>query len=138
MPASVHVAVPMAISGARFFEDLLSEATRGLGLTWKEHELDAMGGMPLVRALQEANAALGRGIPVPFLVGTAQSKPQRFVLMLQVSTASATRAFQLYEPFAQELVWANEKTLLTGGELPFENKALRKFLRVALPGIRGL
>ncbi len=136
--ASVHVAVPMAISGARFFEDLLGDATRGLGFSWKEQEIDAMGGLTLDEALRQAQAALGRGIPVPFLLGNAQAKPLRFVLMLQGSTSGATRAYQLYEPSSQELVWANEKTILSKGELPFDNKALRRFLRVALPGPRGL
>lgn len=136
--ASVHVAVPMAISGARFFEDLLAEATRGLGVTWKEQEIDALGGLTMDEVLRQAQTALSRGIPLPFVVGNAQAKPLKFVLMLQSSASGATRAYQLYEPFSQELVWANEKTLLSKGELPFDNKALRRFLRVALPSLRGL
>jgi hypothetical protein len=135
---SGHVAVPMAISGSRLFEDLLTEATKALGVTWREVELDTVGGLPIAEALQQAGAALARGLPVPCVIGNAHAKPLRFLLMLQASAAGANRAFQLYEPFSQELVWANEKDLLSRGELPFDNKALRRLLRMALPASRGL
>lgn len=137
-PPSGQVAVPLAISGARFFEDLLTEATKALGVTWREVELDTVGGVPIAEALQQAATALARGLPVPCVIGNAQAKPLRYLLILQASSSGANRAFQLYEPFSQELVWANEKDLLARGELPFDNKSLRRLLRVALPTSRGL
>ncbi|MBM4779072.1 MAG: hypothetical protein GQE15_15305 [Archangiaceae bacterium] len=145
-PAAL-AATPVAPSGAmpampaaagRLFEDLLGEATRALGVSWREVELDVPGGVPIDQALQQAAGALQRGIPIPCVIGNAQGRPLRYLLVLQTSTSGTNRAFQLYEPFSQELVWANEKDLLSRGELPFDNKSLRRLLRMALPNARGL
>lgn len=128
---------PTGLGGGHFFDDLLTEATRGLGVTWREHEVDAPGGISMEQALQQAVATLQRGVPVPCVIGNAQGKPLRFLLVLQTQLAGQSRAFQLYEPTSQELIWANEKDLLSKGELPFDNKALRRLVRVALPVSRG-
>lgn len=128
----------MPAPAGRLFEDLLAEATRGLGVSWREVELDVPGGVPIDQALQQAAGALQRGVPIPCVIGNAQGRPLRYLLLLQTSTSGTNRAFQLYEPFAQELVWANEKDLLSRGELPFDNKSLRRLLRMALPNARGL
>jgi hypothetical protein len=127
-----------AMAGGRLLDDLLTEATRGLGVSWREVELDVPGGLTIEQALQQAGAALQRGVPVPCVIGNAQGRPLRFLLVLQLSVSGANRPFQLYEPFSQELVWANERDLVTKGELPFDNKSLRRLLRVALPTARGL
>lgn len=116
----------------RLFEELLTEATRPLGVSWREHELDTPD-LSIEQGLQQAASSIGRGVPVPAVLGNAQGKPLAFVVMLQTSSAGATRAFQLFEHGTRELVWANERDLIARGELPFENKALRRLLRIALP-----
>ncbi len=123
-------------TGSRIFDDLLTEATRGLSISWREYEVDVPGGLTMEALLPQAATALSRGVPVPCVVGSLQTRALRFVVMLQLSTSGANRAFQLYEPFSQELIWANEKDLLARGELNFSNKALRKVTRVALPQTR--
>jgi hypothetical protein len=135
---SGQVPIPASLAAGRLFEDLLTDATRAMGVTWREVELDVPGSLPIAQALAQAATALARSIPVPCVIGNAQGRPLRFLLILQMSTSGPNRAFQLYEPFSQELIWANEKDLLAKGELPFDNKALRRLLRMALPGSRGL
>jgi hypothetical protein len=136
-PPSGVLRTPLA-AGGRLLEDLLAEATRALGVSWREVELDVPGGPSMEAGLQEVAQALQRGIPVAGVIGNAQGKPLRPLLVLQVSTAGANRAFQLYEPFSQALVWANERDLVLKGELPFDDKSLRRLLRVVLPKGRGL
>jgi hypothetical protein len=138
-PAPSGAVRPLLSSGsARLLEDLLSEATRALGVSWREVELDVAGGTTMEAGLQQVAQALLRGLPVAGIIGNAQGKPLRPLLVLQVSTSGATRAFQLYEPMSQSLIWANEKDLLSKGELPFDDKSLRRLLRVVLPSGRGL
>lgn len=135
---SGQLPAPAPLASGRLFEDLLTDATRAMGVTWREVELEVAGGLTIAQGLNHAAAALARSIPVPCVIGNAQGRPLRFVLMLQSSTSGTSRAFQLYEPFSQELIWANEKDLLARGELPFDNKALRTLLRMALPTGRSL
>jgi hypothetical protein len=54
-------------------------------------------------------------------------------MLLQTSSSGKSRAWQLYDPFSQELVWANEGDLLARTELPFANKTNRRITRIALP-----
>lgn len=117
----------------RLLEDVLAEATRGLSVAWREHDLDVEGGLSLAEALASAAGAVGRGIPVPCAVGPKAGQHRRFVLLLQVSTSGKTRAWQLYEPWTRELVWANEGDLLSMKELPFADKRNRRLTRVVLP-----
>ncbi|MCA3014086.1 MAG: hypothetical protein INH41_17025 [Myxococcaceae bacterium] len=137
VPPSGAFRVPAAVAG-RLLEDVLGEATRALGVAWRELELDVPGGVSMEAGLQQVAQALQRGLPAAGVIGTAQGRALRPLVVLQVSTSGATRAFQLYEPFSQALVWANEKDLLAKGELPFDDKSLRRLLRVVVPAGRGL
>lgn len=116
----------------KLMEDLLAEATRALGVAWREVEIDG-GGMPLADALTTAASALSRGLPVPCAIGPNPGDHRRLVVLLQLSTSGKNRAYQLYDPLTQELVWANEGDLLMGRELPFNNKVNRRVTRMALP-----
>lgn len=130
-PSQVHQS-PAPTQG-KLLEDLLAEATRGLQVAWREHDVDTPGGMALAEALASAAGALTRGIPVPCVIGPNAGQHRRFVLLLQASTSGKTRAWQLYDPLSQELVWANEGDLLQKAELPFANKVNRRLTRIVLP-----
>lgn len=119
--------------GSAMVADLLNEATRALGVSWREVIVDDVGGNPLEDVLEPIAQALHRGITVPVAVGPSPGHHRRFCLMLQVSVSGKSRAFQLYDPFGHELVWANEGTLLSRTELPFDDKANRRITRVVLP-----
>lgn len=122
-----------AASGPRLLEGLLAEATRGLGVSWREHDVDQAGGLSLEEALASAAGALTRGLPVPCAIGPKAGEHRRFVLLLQLNTSGRNRAWQLYDPFSRELVWANEGDLLAKAELPFANKMNRRLTRIVLP-----
>ncbi|MEW5739955.1 MAG: hypothetical protein AB1938_13570 [Myxococcota bacterium] len=130
-PSQSHVSP--APSSGRLLEDLLAEATRGLSVAWREHDVDTQGGMSLADAIASAAGALARGLPVPCAIGPAPGQHRRFVLMLQTNTSGKTRAWQLYDPLTQELVWTNEGDLLAKAELPFANKVNRRLTRIVLP-----
>lgn len=120
-------------SSLAFTEALLAEATRGLAVAWREHDVDAPGGLVVAAALEAATTALTQGMPVPCIIGPAPGQHRRFIVLLQVSTAGRTRAFQLYDPTSRELCWANERDLVLGQELPFDDKVNRRLTRVVLP-----
>lgn len=130
-PSQVH-ASPAPASG-KLLEDLLAEATRGLSVAWREYDVDTPGGLALTEALASAAGALTRGIPVPCAIGPGPGQHRRFVLLLQMSAAGKTRAWQMYDPMTQELVWVNEGDLLAKAELPFANKVNRRLTRIVLP-----
>ena len=119
--------------GSAIVSDLLNDATRALGIGWREVTVDEPGGTKLEELLEPIVSALTRGVVIPVAVGPSPGHHRRFCVMLQVSTAGKTRAFQLYDPFAHELVWANEGTLTSRAELPFDDKANRRITRVVLP-----
>lgn len=124
---------PASSGGQRFLENLLAEATRGLAISWKEQDLDVPGGLTLADALASAAGALSRGIPVPCAVGPAPGDHRRFIVLMQLNTSGKARAWQLYDPFSSELLWANEGDLLAKAELPFANKVNRRLTRIVLP-----
>lgn len=113
--------------------DLLNPLTRGLGLSWDEFELDSPSGLSIQQALERTAVALDAHVPVAMVIGNAQGVPQRFVVVMQRAMTQNVRAFELYDPATQELVWANEKDLLAKAELPFANKSLRRLIRAILP-----
>ncbi|MBX5481805.1 MAG: hypothetical protein IRZ16_08175 [Myxococcaceae bacterium] len=112
--------------------EALNEALRGLGLSFRDHEVDTRE-LPLEHALELAAQALQNGIPVPVTLGREKGDRGRQVLMLQVTPPGRTRAFQLHDPFAHETVWAHEKDLLSRAELPFDHKQWRRITAIALP-----
>lgn len=124
---------PASAGGTRFLESLLAEATRALQISWKEQDVDAPGGLSLQDALASAAGALSRGIPVPCAIGPHAGDHRRFVVLMQLNTSGKNRAWQLYDPFTAELVWANEGDLLARAELPFANKVNRRLTRIVLP-----
>ena len=117
----------------RFLESLLGEATRALQLSWREQDLDVPGGITLADAIASAAGALSRGIPVPCAIGPREGDHRRFIVLLQLIVSGRNRAWQLYDPFTAELVWAHEGDLLGKSELPFANKANRRLTRIVLP-----
>lgn len=124
---------PPSSGGTRFLENLLAEATRSLAISWKEHDVDVPGGLTLADALATAAGALARGIPVPCAVGPNPGEHRRFIVLMQLNTSGKSRAWQLYDPFSSELLWANEGDLLAKAELPFANKMNRRLTRIVLP-----
>ncbi len=124
---------PASSNGTRFLEGLLAEATRGLSISWREQDVDVPGGLTMADALASAAGALSRGIPVPCAVGPAPGDHRRFVVIMQLNTSGKNRAWQLYDPFSAELLWANEGDLLAKAELPFANKLNRRLTRIVLP-----
>lgn len=132
--AAVPAAAP--VTGARLVEDLLNEAVRGLGITFKEQDVDE-GTLPLEAALVTAATAVGRGIPVPVALGPALGQHRRLALLLQTSMSTGNRAWQLYDPHSGELYWVSEADLLSRSELPFAIKTNRRITRVALPTVRA-
>lgn len=139
-PSGPHLAVhgnaPSGAFNTRFFEDLLNEASRGLGVTFKEQDVDGDAALKLEAALATASTALLRGVPVPIILGPAPGQHRRFAMLLQLQIQGKTRAWQLYDPFSDELVWANEGDLLARTELPFADKYNRRITRIALPSTR--
>lgn len=124
---------PTSAGGTRFLESLLAEATRGLSISWKELDVDVPGGLTMADALASAAGALIRGIPVPCAVGPSPGVHRRFIVLMQLNTSGKSRAWQLYDPFSAELLWANEGDLLAKAELPFANKMNRRLTRIVLP-----
>ena len=124
---------PTTAGGQRLLENLLAESTRALHIAWKEQDVDVAGGITLPDALASAAGALLRGIPVPCAIGPHPGEHRRFVVLLQLNTSGKNRAWQLYDPFTAELVWANEGDLLAKAELPFANKVNRRLTRIVLP-----
>jgi len=124
---------PSSSNGTRFLESLLAEDTRGLSLSWREQDIDVPGGLSMADALASAAGALSRGIPVPCVVGPAPGEHRRFIVLMQLSISGKSRAWQLYDPFSSELLWANEGSLLAKLELPFANKQNRRLTRIVLP-----
>ena len=124
---------PPSSGGTRFLENLLAEATRALAISWKEHDVDVTGGLSMADALASAAGALARGIPVPCAVGPNPGDHRRFIVLMQLNTSGKSRAWQLYDPFSSELLWANEGDLLAKAELPFANKLNRRLTRIVLP-----
>lgn len=110
----------------------LNEAVRSLGLSYREQKVDR-GELTLERALELAASALGKGIPIPVMLGRKVGELGRQVLMLQVSPSGKVRAFQLHDPLSQETVWAHERDLLRRTELPFDAKTFRRITAVSLP-----
>lgn len=117
----------------RLLESLLGEATRELSIFWKEHDVDVPSGLTMADALAAAGVALSRGLPVPCAIGPAAGINSRHIVLLQRHVVGKVRAWQLYDPFSSELVWANEGDLMSGAELPFANKRDRCITRVVLP-----
>lgn len=124
---------PASSNGTRFLESLLAEATRGLSISWREQDVDVPGGLTMADALASAAGALSRGIPVPCAVGPNLGEHRRFIVLMQLNTSGKNRAWQLYDPFSAELLWANEGDLLAKAELPFANKLNRRLTRIVLP-----
>jgi hypothetical protein len=125
---------PVAI---KLMEDALNEAVRPLGPSYRECDVDGEAGIPLEQALDQAAAALQRGVVVPVTLGPSPGQHRRFAVLMQLSVVGKNRAWQLYELVSQELVWANEGDLLMRTELPFSNKSNRRITRFALPNVRA-
>lgn len=115
----------------------MNEATGSFAVQWREHELDTPEGLRLEDALRSAAQALATGLPIPCTIGPKTGQSRRVVLLLQLSTAGRTRAWQLYDPLSAELVWANEGDLLARTELPFAAKTNRRLTRILLPRTTG-
>ncbi|MBX7116204.1 MAG: hypothetical protein K1X64_17885 [Myxococcaceae bacterium] len=120
-------------SPGALLDDLLNEAVRPRGLTFREHVLDAEGSLTLEAALPKMVEALKKGIPLPIAMGTQKRQVRRLGMVLQVSATSSRNVFQLYDPFAPEVVWVHEQDLLGRADLPFKHQLVRRLTHVALP-----
>lgn len=118
-------------------EDVLTDACRPFGLSFREYDVDLEGSTTLEQALEQAAIALQRGVMVPVCLGPLPGQHRRFAVLMQLSVVGANRAWQLYEMTTQELMWMNEGDLLARKELPFANKANRRITRLALPNIKA-
>ncbi|MDQ3265501.1 MAG: hypothetical protein M3Y59_17885 [Myxococcota bacterium] len=127
---------PTAAKG-KFSEDLFNAAGRPLEVKFTELAVDE-GGLTLERAVPVMAEALGRGIPVPVILGNKVGDYRRYALVLQLQTSGKNRAYQLYDPVSQEVVWANEGDLLHRSELNFSDKIFRRITAVALPRLAPL
>lgn len=119
--------------GLSLLDDWLNEAVRPRGLTFREHALDVEGSLSLEAAIPKMVEALKKGIPVPVAMGTAKLQVRRLGMVLQVSGANRRNVFQLYDPFAPEVVWVNEQDLVGRADLPFKHQLVRRLTHVALP-----
>src|SRR5690606_19956765 len=108
---------------------------RPFGISYQEHEVDT-GGLTLEQGLQDAAEALAEGVVIPAALGPRAGEHRRYALILQAQKSGRSRAFQLYEPFSQEVVWVHQKDLLARTELPLGNKAYRRITALALPRAR--
>ena len=115
---------------------MLQESTRLHGLSWDESEVDVERGLTLEDAVEAAGDALEEGLPVALGLGNAAGSTGRLVVALQVMPSGQSRAWQLFDPISNELVWANERDLLARRELPFSDKFHRRITRIALPSRR--
>ncbi len=123
---------PAGLGPGSWAEDLLCEAVKPFGLTYREQVVDGPR-LSLPRALEAAALALKKGIPVPVLLGPSAGEHRRYALLLQLQLSGKTRAFQLHDPFAKETVWVNEGDFIARAELPLSNKQLRRLTGIALP-----
>ena len=83
--------------------------------------------------MSQAATTSARGVPIPIALGPEPGSARRFAVLLQSQVSGKNRAWQLYDPFTAELVWANEGDLLARTELPFANKVNRRLTRIVLP-----
>ncbi len=127
---------PTAAKG-KFSEDLFNAAGKPLEVKYTELAVDE-GGLTLERAVPVIAEALGRGVPVPVILGNKVGDYRRYALVLQLQTSGKNRAYQLYDPVAQEVVWTNEGDLLHRSELNFSDKIFRRITAVALPRLAPL
>lgn len=127
---------PTAAKG-KFSEELFNAAGKPLDVKFTELAVDE-GGLTLERAVPVMAEALERGVPVPVILGNKAGDYRRYALVLQLQTAGKNRAYQLYDPVSQELVWANEGDLLHRSELNFSDKIFRRITAVALPRLAPL
>lgn len=116
----------------RFAEELFNDAGRALDRKFQEQAVD-VGAFTLERAMPLLADALARGVPVPAILGREPGDFRRYAIFLQVQTSGRNRAYQLFDPVAQEAVWANEGDLLNRSELPFSDKIFRRVTALALP-----
>ena len=136
-PTALPVAeVAHAAVNASELESLLNEATRAQAVTWHESDVAVAHGLSLEDAVAAGAVVLSDGVPVPLGLGSLPGQTSRLILAMQISVSGRNRAWQLYNPFSNELVWANERDLLSGGELPFADKLNRRITRIALPARR--
>jgi hypothetical protein len=123
-------------SRGKLAEDLLNAAGAPFELHFVESVLDT-GGETLVEAVALASAALKGGTPVPVVLGGAKGELRRYALILQMDGEGSRRAFQLHDPFANETIWVNQRDLVAGRELPFEDRSLRRVTCMAVPAQRA-
>lgn len=124
-----------APSGRAYAGELYTEATRALGLSYREEAVD-VARLTLEAALERVAEALGRNILVPAAIGAEPGEFRKDVLFLQVQPAGKSRSFQLHDPFGGETVWVHERDLLGRLELPFRDKRSRRITAVSLPSLR--
>lgn len=118
-------------------DDLFSQAVRQLGIGYREVKVDT-GNFPVSRAVELMIAALKRGLPVPAILSNVNGTQRRYVLFLQATASAKGHALQIHEPLSNDTVWVNESDLRNGGELPLQNKSLRRLTQVVLPRIKGI
>ncbi len=114
-------------------EPLLDQATQAHDLSWHEVEVDVAENMKLEAAVIAGYRALRTGLPVAMALGPEAGQTARFIVALQLNVSARSRAWQLFDPFSNELTWVNEKDLLSRKALPFSDKSLRRITRIALP-----
>jgi hypothetical protein len=137
-PTALPISAPApATLGVTDLESLLNEATRPFSITWHETNIEGAHGLSLEDAVAAAAVVLGDGVPVPLGLGSVAGQTSRLIVALQISISGRNRAWQLYNPFSNELVWANERDLLGRAELPFADKLNRLMTRIALPARRS-
>lgn len=118
-------------------DDLFTQAVRQLGVAYKEVRVDA-GNFPVARAVELMIVALKRGLPVPAILASVNGAQRRYVLFLQAVPTAKGHALQVHEPQSDDTVWLNDGTLRSGGELPLQNKTLRRLTQVVLPKVKGI
>lgn len=130
-------AAPVDPVQGKFSEELFNDAGKALERRFNELAVDT-GAFTLERAMPLLADALARGVPVPCILGRQPGDFRRYALFLQVQTSGRNRAYQLFDPVAQEAVWANEGDLLNRSELPFSDKVFRRVTALALPKLPPL
>lgn len=117
-------------------EQLLNDATRALGIEYREQAVDSPR-FKLEEALDRAAMSLGQGLPVPVVLGEEIGVFAGYALLVQCQMHGERRAFQLHDPLTRVTTWIAEADLLGRRALPGMDRNRRRITAIALPKLKA-